>query len=211
MGERAGLGDRRGGTAAPLGVVLGVGPQLERDGNRRAVPGTEQRDDRAVDAAAHGDEHPRAVDRGRQSARPRAAAPRARASASAASSAAWILAVLTPPSSSAIAADPIRAASSRGPRGRASPPRSRPPSRRHPVGGEPGVGDPLAVGASENLIRSQQEPPSAVTVKFPPDVPEALRRGQVMFKGEWVHPREDEAAYCGLTDSASTIRCSISN
>src|SRR5581483_10780570 len=62
-GERAGAADGLGGAAAALAVVLGVGPELERDGDHvLAGAGGEQRGDGAVDAAAHCDE--RALARG---------------------------------------------------------------------------------------------------------------------------------------------------
>ena len=194
MGERARLGHRRGRTAAPLGVILRVGPQLERDGNRLGCP--------ARTAA------PRPSCRRRRSSRrasvrrrpgapawrgPRAAAPRARASASPASSAAWILAVLRPPSSSAIAAGPIRAASSRC-RPRTSVTAALPAAvaAPHPSAVEPSVGDPFAVGGEReaDLIAAGAAVgrDGEVPIRH---VPEALRRGQVMLKRECVHPRED--------------------
>ena len=52
------LANRRGRAAAALAVVLGVGPQLERDRDRLAARGRQQRRDRAVDAAAHRHQRP---------------------------------------------------------------------------------------------------------------------------------------------------------
>ncbi len=58
--QRTGMADRLRGAAGALAVVLLVGPQLERDGDRVAAVATgEQRDDRAVDAAGH--RHQRAL------------------------------------------------------------------------------------------------------------------------------------------------------
>ena len=57
-------GGRR--TATPLAVVLGVRPQLERDGDRVAATAAQQRGDRAVDSAAHRHERARSADRPRE-------------------------------------------------------------------------------------------------------------------------------------------------
>ena len=54
--ERAGEPDGVRRAAGRLGVVLGVGPQLERDGG--GVLAGQQRGDGGVDAAAHGHERP---------------------------------------------------------------------------------------------------------------------------------------------------------
>ncbi len=56
VGELAGAPHGVGRAAARLAVVLGIGPQLERARDRLAVARDEQRGDRAVNAAAHGDE-----------------------------------------------------------------------------------------------------------------------------------------------------------
>ena len=129
-----------GRAAARLAVVLGIGPQLERARDASPSRGDEQRGDGAVHAAAHRDE--RAVPRRRASAAWRAAAPRARWSASAASWAAWSFEGISPPSSSAISRQPIRAASSR-PRPRASATVALPAALRGAAAArvEAGVGD----------------------------------------------------------------------
>ena len=71
--ERARLCDRRGRAAAALGVVLGIGPQLERHRDRGAALRALQRRNRAVDAAAHRHERA-ATGSGRQRACSRTAA-----------------------------------------------------------------------------------------------------------------------------------------
>ncbi len=57
--ERTRVADRLRRAAGALAVVLLVGPQLERDGDRvAAVAAGQQRDDRAVDAAGHRHQRP---------------------------------------------------------------------------------------------------------------------------------------------------------
>ena len=62
--ERAGEPDGVGRAARGLGVVLRVGPQLERDGG--GVLAGQQRGDRGVDAAAHGHERAAGIGRDRR-------------------------------------------------------------------------------------------------------------------------------------------------
>src|SRR6516225_6842824 len=56
MRERARLRYGGGRAAAPLGVVLDVRPELERDRHGLAVTSAQKSRHRAIDAAAHGDE-----------------------------------------------------------------------------------------------------------------------------------------------------------
>ena len=104
--------DRLRRAAAEIAVVLRVRPQLERHADGLA-PRVRERAARRRRCRRRRSS-PRACGPacGASVARSRAAAPSARCSASAASSAAWRFAALSPPSSAAISAAPMRAASS---------------------------------------------------------------------------------------------------
>jgi hypothetical protein len=59
VSQRSRLGHRRGRAAAALGVVLGVGPQLQGHRDGLTLARAEVRGHGAVDAAAHGDQRGR--------------------------------------------------------------------------------------------------------------------------------------------------------
>ena len=129
---------------------------------------------------------------------PSTARPSARASASAANSAACSLPGLEPPSSSAISAVPIRAASRIG-APRTSVTAALPAAWAEP---QPSASKPASVTVSPsiwtlNVISSQQAPPPLVTVKASAGVCLALRRGQVVLEGEGVHRRFSLGGSCG--------------
>ncbi len=167
VGERPGLGHRRGRAAAALGVVLEICPQLEghRDRlvrrQRSAAPPPSYRRRRSWPRACG------PARRGlRRSPEPRLRAPGA--TASAAIEAAWSLPGLRPPSSSSMAATPTRAAcNSDRPRTRVTAALPAALAAPQPWATKPASRTRSPSTATEKRISSQHEPPPARASKPP--------------------------------------------
>ena len=174
--------------ARALGVVVGVAPQLERDGRpraRRALRAARRRPSRRRRSS------PRACARvGRRRRRRRRPPRRARAcSASAASSAAWSLPGLSPPSASEIACMPTRAASSSA-RPRTSSTAAPPAARAAP---QPDASKPASATRSPSTAtpmrtRSPHAAPPAAPVHAPGHAAAADRVAQVLLEALVGHP-----------------------
>ena len=186
--DRAGEPDGVRRAAGRLGVVLLVAPELDRDRDGVAPRARDQqRGDRRVDAAAHRDERAPRID---ATAAPPDARPSARCSASEARSAACSLPGESPPSSSAIARVPTRAASSSSSpadqrHGRAAPAAVRSAAAR---GVEAGLDDAIAVHAHGDADQVPADRAPGVAVEAPGKHDAAPHgRGEVFGEALAVH------------------------
>ena len=185
------LRDRGGRAAAPIGVVLGVRPELERDRRRLALARAQERRDRAVDAAAHGDKRASTRLRARRGSASSVAdggTERPRESVGGQLGRVQLARAETPE----LGRD-LPGAESRRLEHRAAP---RQRDRRAAGGGagatparvEAGVGDPIAVNADRelDLVAAREAADRGREGAGQPAVV-ALGRGQVVLEGDGIH------------------------